>query len=133
MGERGIECGGAAVSDWPDEMPGLDVAKALRQLGGKKPLYCRLLSMFLEGHTSDHERLAAAYSAEDWAAMHEISHALKGVSGNLAATELYDTCLAIEEKLKKNDHDLDAEVSRLAECMPTTLSSMSHIITLPQA
>ncbi len=38
------------MSDWPSELPGLNINLALSQLGGKKSLYLRLLAMFKDSH-----------------------------------------------------------------------------------
>lgn len=84
------------MSDWPNTLPGLNLEKALSQLGGKKTLYIRLLGMFNDGHTNDANRIVEAAAQQDWQAVHEINHALKGVSGNLAAMDLYDLCVSID-------------------------------------
>lgn len=119
------------MADWPDSLPGLDLNKALSQLGGKKTLYVRLLGMFNDNHTEDVNKLLAAAEAEEWEQVHEINHALKGVTGNLAALGIYDLCVAIDAKLKDGNHDLDPELSSLPDAMVTLLSSIDEALTLP--
>ena len=119
------------MSDWPDELPGLNLAKALGQLGGKKTLYIRLLGMFNDGHTNDANRIVEAAQQQDWQAVNEINHALKGVSGNLAALDLYDLCVSIDKKLKADNHEIEDELSALPKAMEDTLSGIAQALELP--
>jgi HPt (histidine-containing phosphotransfer) domain-containing protein len=119
------------VSDLPSSLPGLDLTKAMSQLGGKKTLFIRLLGMFEGAHTEDVNKLKAAYDAQDWTAVHEINHALKGVTGNLAANELYAFSVAIDAKVKEDNHDLDAEINGMITAMATLLDSITQAKELP--
>lgn len=119
------------VSDWPNSLPGLDLTKALTQLGGKKTLFVRLLGMFEASHTEDVNKLKAAFDAQDWTAVHEINHALKGVTGNLAANDLYDLCVKIDAKVKEENHDIEPEVNGMIEAMGVLLNSITEAKELP--
>lgn len=119
------------MSDWPDTLPGLDLNKALNQLGGKKTLYLRLLGMFNDGHTDDVNRLIAAADAQDWVQVHEINHALKGVTGNIAASELYQLSCNLDIKVKSDNHELQAELSAMPAAMDTLLASIEIAKQLP--
>lgn len=66
------------MSGWPETLPGLNIKQALSQLGGKKALYVRLLGMFEGSHAEDGNRIIEAAKQEDWDAVHDINHALKG-------------------------------------------------------
>jgi HPt (histidine-containing phosphotransfer) domain-containing protein len=119
------------VADWPISLPGLDLTTALSQLGGKKTLFVRLLGMFEAAHTEDVNKLKAAYDAQDWTAVHEINHALKGVSGNLAANELYRLTIEIDKKVKEDSHDIGTEIEQMVAAMETLLVSICEAKTLP--
>ena len=119
------------MSDWPSSLPGLDLTKAMAQLGGKKTLFVRLLGMFEGAYTEDVNKLKAAYESQDWTAVHEINHALKGVTGNLAANELYDYCVSVDAKVKEDNHDLDTEISGMVSAMETLLESIEQAKSLP--
>lgn len=119
------------MSDWPNSLPGLDLTKALTQLGGKKTLFVRLLGMFEAGHTEDVNKLKAAFDAQDWTAVHEINHALKGVTGNLAANDLYDFCVKIDAKVKEDDHDIGSEINGMIDAMGILLNSITEAKELP--
>ncbi len=119
------------MTEWPSELPGLDIKTALSQLGGKKKLYLRLLAMFEDSHLQDIDRLLAAASEQDWKAVYEINHALKGVTGNLAANELYQLCIDIDGKLKDEQHDIESLLSALPVAMTTLLASITQATQLP--
>ncbi len=119
------------MSDWPDALPGLNIKQALVQLGGKKTLYVRLLGMFEANHSEDVARLIEAANSKDWTAVHDINHALKGVSGNLAADELAQLCTAIDHKIKQDNHDIQAELDQMPAAMATLLASTKEAQQLP--
>lgn len=119
------------MSDWPDELPGLDIKQALSQLGGKKGLYLRLLGMFQGSHAGDVDRLVSVANEQDWTAVHEVNHALKGVTGNLAASELYNLCVSIDKKMKSDDHNIQPELDAMPPAMVTLLGSIEEALKLP--
>lgn len=119
------------MSDWPESLPGLNLSKALSQLGGKKTLYVRLLGMFNDVHTGDVDKLLAAAQNENWTEVYEINHALKGVAGNLAANEIYELCVSLDAKLKNENHALSAELEALPAAMETLLASIGDAMKLP--
>lgn len=120
------------MSDWPEQLPGLNIKQALSQLGGKKKLYLRLLGMFKDAHTGDVDKLVAVAETGDWTTVHEVNHALKGVTGNLAASELYDLCVAIDGKVKSEDHDIASELAAMPVAMETLKSSIEQALLLPE-
>jgi len=119
------------VSDWPETLPGLNIKQALSQLGGKKTLFVRLLGMFESTHYGDTDKIIEAAQQEDWDAVHDLNHALKGVSGNLAADELFGLCTAIDHKVKDGNHDIQAELAALPQAMTTLLQSAKEAQQLP--
>lgn len=119
------------MSDWPSQLPGLDINQALTQLGGKKNLYLRLMGMFMDGHAQDAERIRAAANDQDWTSVYEINHALKGVTGNIAATDLYQLCVALDAKLKQENHDVAEELDQMPAAMAQLLESVETVKNLP--
>lgn len=67
---------------------GIDAADALERFMGSEALLVRFLGRFLEDASLD--ALRAAVSAGDWDKALTASHTLKGMSGNLSMTALYD-------------------------------------------
>ena len=119
------------MADWPETLPGLNIKKALSQLGGKKSLLLRLLAMFTDNHSEDVNRLLAAAGNKDNKAIFEINHALKGVTANLAADELYQLCIDVDTKLKHEQNDIDSELAAMPQAMTTLLNSIKDAGQLP--
>lgn len=67
---------------------GMDTADALGRVMGSTALLGRLLGMFLTDGSLD--ALEAAAAADDAEAALAAAHALKGVSGNLSMTRIFD-------------------------------------------
>lgn len=70
------------------EAAGMDVADALARMMGSEALLERLLGKFAADDGC--ARLVAAAEKDDAEAALEAAHALKGVSGNLSMTRLYE-------------------------------------------
>ena len=119
------------MTDWPDRLPGLNIKMALTQLGGKKNLLLRLLSMFSENHSQDVNNLLNAAKNQDQKAVHEINHALKGVTANLAADELSQLCIDLDVKLKSEQPDISQELNAMPVAMDTLLASIKDAVQLP--
>ncbi|MBM6683549.1 MULTISPECIES: Hpt domain-containing protein [Collinsella] len=80
---------------------GLDTADALDRMMGSEALLGRLLGTFLKEDTM--EKLEAAAAADDPVAGLEAAHALKGVSGNLSMTRLYELTSRQCELIRADD------------------------------
>ncbi len=119
------------MTDWPNELPGLDIKLALSQLGGKKNLYLRLLGMFCDTHHQDVDTIVATAQAQDWTKLNEVNHALKGVTGNLAANELYQLCINMDVKLKQDNYDVSNEIQAMPVAMSTLQDSIKIALQLP--
>lgn len=66
----------------------MNIDDALSRLMGSVKLYRKLLDKFLQ--STDFESLRQSISAGDNVRCDEISHAIKGVAGNLSLTALYE-------------------------------------------
>ena len=104
----------------PETIPGIDIAAALRRLGGNKPLLKRLLINFHADHAGDGERLRVALLKQNLAAAERIAHTLKGLAGSLEAARLKEAASYIERALAERRVDdaasrVDELTSALAE------------------
>ena len=71
-----------------EAIDGLDACAALARMGGRVAFYRRVLGIFVDSHGADARRLRDAIASEDWSAVGEIAHALKGAAGNIGAVEV---------------------------------------------
>ncbi|WP_425466419.1 response regulator [Pseudorhodoferax soli] len=81
-------------------VPGLDVAKGLRRVLGKRSLYLTLLGKFVEGQRDAVAAVRQALAAGDRATAERQAHTLKGVAGNIGALQLQGLAGDLEEGLR---------------------------------
>ncbi len=93
---------------------GVDTESAIARMNGNANLYTRMLGKFLnmmEGMT-----IPMDFAESDCEKMAEIAHAVKGTSGNLSITPMYEAYSEITELLRKNKAQEAKEV--LAKVLP---------------
>jgi HPt (histidine-containing phosphotransfer) domain-containing protein len=86
--------------DLPESLPGFDLAAGLARLMGNKRLYRKLLLDFGASYGATAGEIRAALTAKDFERAHSLIHNLKGVAGNLAATDLQASAVAMEKLVK---------------------------------
>jgi len=95
-----------AEADWLTRLatiPDLDLDTGLRRVNGKLPSYQRILALFAEGHGDDVQQLATLIGQNDLVAAERITHALRGVAGNVGALPIYGLASALDAALKQGD------------------------------
>jgi HPt (histidine-containing phosphotransfer) domain-containing protein len=86
----------------PESLPGFDLVAGLERLRGNKRLYRKLLADFGTKYTETAHEIRQALDAKDFVQAHSLVHNLKGLAGNLEATDLQAASVAME-KLVKGD------------------------------
>jgi CheY-like chemotaxis protein len=84
----------------PDSLPGFDLGSGLKRLRGNKRLYRKLLLDFGAKYTGVVAEIGEALEAKDLNHAHSLVHNLKGLAGNLAATELLSAAIEMEKLVK---------------------------------
>jgi PAS domain S-box-containing protein len=125
----------AAVEALPDQLPAalvalrhFDATEGVRRIGGRPESYCRQLRRFREhyaGAAAELQRLLADQGARR---AEEYCHALKGVTGNLGATALYERLTAIDETLKLGARPAAAEFADFAELLAEALGEIDGVL-----
>ncbi|MGD9181437.1 MAG: response regulator, partial [Desulfobacterales bacterium] len=72
----------------PESLPGFDLSDGLKRLQGNKRLYRKLLLNFATDYGETANDIRSALDAKDFERAHSLVHNLKGLAGNLAATDL---------------------------------------------
>ncbi|GGF72437.1 Hpt domain-containing protein [Alteromonas lipolytica] len=78
----------------------IDFDFGLRQLNGNRSLLYRLLRKFAAEYRTLDARLQVMMAEKDIANAENLVHTLKGVSGNLGCTAVYQTSRLVNEELK---------------------------------
>ena len=95
-----VERKAVATGDLPASLAGMDVGKALRQVGGNAAFLKKLLEDFHRGHARDVDLLREKLDAGDRDAATRLAHTLKGLGGTFAAARLEATAARVELLLK---------------------------------
>ncbi|MBT8369127.1 MAG: response regulator, partial [Deltaproteobacteria bacterium] len=87
----------------PGTLAGFDLEAGLTRLQGNRRLYRKLLLDFGAKYSGVAGEIREALEAIDLKQAHILVHNLKGVAGNLAATNLLASAIEMEELLKNDD------------------------------
>ncbi|MGD8889136.1 MAG: response regulator [Desulfobacterales bacterium] len=96
----------------PESLTGFDLKDGLERLRGNKRLYRKLLLDFGANYGGVGGEIREALAAKDFKQAHSLVHNLKGLAGNLAATELLSAAIEME-KLVKGDQKKAPAVKQL--------------------
>ena len=114
----------------PESLPGFDLAAGLSRLMGNKRLYRKLLVDFGTKYTETASEIREALATNDFDQAHSLVHNLKGLAGNLEATNLQAAAVEME-KLVKGDQkktpskkQLDQKFMELEKAMNQALEAV---------
>jgi signal transduction histidine kinase/DNA-binding response OmpR family regulator/ABC-type phosphate/phosphonate transport system substrate-binding protein len=131
-------------SDGLPSIAGLDTAAGLVNANGRLATYRKLLSMFVEHHGGDIDRIRHALGEMQLDEARRLTHSLKGAAGTLGASALNASALALEKAIKAaidsggmNEaiagrlSDLEAEVERMLSGLRGFFSGAEAAISSP--
>ena len=98
----------------PKFLPGFDLQDGLKRLQGNEKLYRKLLVDFGAQYAGTTDEIRQALDAGDFEQAHSLVHNLKGLAGNLAASDLQAAAVAME-KLVKGQSAQTADIKELDE------------------
>jgi signal transduction histidine kinase/CheY-like chemotaxis protein len=94
----------AAGADGLPDIPGLDVARGIRQCGGRIAFYRKVLLKFQQSIAGTEQSLVQALADAHWEDLHRCAHTVKGVAANIAAVELQAAAHALEQACRPLVH-----------------------------
>jgi CheY-like chemotaxis protein len=125
---------GADKDYFPQTLPGFDLATGLQRLQGNRSLYKKLLLNFCANYAGVAKDIQSALDAGDMDQAHHLVHSLKGVAGNLAATELHTATLEMEKVVKHGENQeivsrdiLNLKLSELQNILNSTLEAVQSL------
>ena len=92
---------------------GVDTIAALNRFAGDSGMYERFLMKFLKDQSF--YNAGCAVKSEDWDDMFRQVHTLKGVTGNLGLSRMYDICTEIVASLRAKNYKEAAELYKNLE------------------
>jgi CheY-like chemotaxis protein len=120
--------------EFPESLPGFDLAAGLNRLGGNRGLYRKLLLNFAGEYSDSVSDIRKALSEKEMDRAHSLIHNLKGVAGNLAATVLHAATTGVEKLVKEAGLDqgipgdkLDAGLATMEDAFHQALASVDTL------
>jgi HPt (histidine-containing phosphotransfer) domain-containing protein len=119
-----------AEDELPEALPGFNLAAGLTRLMGNKKLYRKLLLDFGANYGGAGSDIRAALKNGDFEQAHSLVHNLKGLAGNLEATDLQAAAVAMEKLVKGqtaetvSDQELNQELQDLENALEQALDAV---------
>ncbi|MBW2584039.1 MAG: response regulator, partial [Deltaproteobacteria bacterium] len=117
----------------PESLPGFDLPDGLKRLQGNKRLYRKLLLNFATDYFEAANDIRIAIDSKDFERTHSLVHNLKGLAGNLAATDLQAAAVNLEKLVKGVEkktppaRELNLEFSDLQNALNQALESAQSL------
>jgi HPt (histidine-containing phosphotransfer) domain-containing protein len=117
----------------PESLPGFDLSAGLERLRGNKRLYRKLLLDFGAKYTQVAAEIRETLDAKDLKQAHSLIHNLKGLAGNLAATDLQAASVNLEKLVKGVQKktppakELNLKLSELENALNHSLESVQSL------
>ena len=92
-----------ALSEDLDTLPGINIQAGLDRLIGDTRLYRRLLKKFAENQADTADKIQQALISKDLDTAQRLAHTIKGVSGNISATLVFESAKRLDDALKHKD------------------------------
>jgi len=109
-----------------DALSGLDVAAGLERVGGDAAVYRSILCKFHASQADSLKRIVDAEAAGDRPLAIQLAHALKGVAGNIAATELHAAVETLESQLHAGERLDETVLARASGLLDSLVASLNR-------
>lgn len=114
-------------------IPGIETAELMERVGDDSELFWEILGEFSAAYRDTPAELADALE-RDPAAARQLAHTLKGVLGNLAATELFAACSTLHEAIRNGRPELYPDLlERLSRGIPDLCDAIDAARATPAA
>ncbi len=120
------------ISDKPKELnteslpalPGFKVEQALSRVGGRVSSYLNLLAMFVDNRSDAVSEIRVALEQGDHESAVRTAHTLKGVAGNLGASDLEHLAQRAETALNANERPIEPLLTELEDLLQLTVEQI---------
>ena len=118
------------LAELAERLPGFDVARALRRVGGNVDLYRRLLGSLVHSQADADLRLAQALAQPDLRQAEHIVHTVKGVAANLGALALAEAASHLEAALSQGRFPAELQADFVA-ALHQALAPITTLLAAP--
>ena len=111
-----------------DELEGIDVEDGLKRVGGKKKFYKKILKKFRAGNLEVMAEIREEISRKNLEQAERLVHGIKGASGNIGATELFESTRILDDALKLEKTDgMDQMMARFSSAFQQVMDSIAGL------
>ena len=109
--------------------PGLNVAAGLLRIHNQESTYLNILNTFVNDFIHCADSLQKAFDDQSYSEARHLVHNLKGVSGNIGAERLFESCCVIEKLFKKNAlNQIPEQIEALKTELDDTIAAIQSIL-----
>lgn len=114
------------------EIAGLDQAAGLERTGHNRDLYLRMLRLFCDKEADCPRRIAGALTENDFDTAARLAHSVKGASGSIGMTQVFDAALALESAIRARDgieaalFDFERQLNDVCGALDKALQAVEH-------
>jgi HPt (histidine-containing phosphotransfer) domain-containing protein len=122
-----------AEDELPESLAGFNLAAGLTRLMGNKRLYRKLLLDFGANYGGVADEIREALAAGDFEQAHSLVHNLKGLAGNLEATDLQAATVKMEKLVKGqsektvSEKELEEKIAELENALNRALDAVQTL------
>jgi len=118
--------------DGLEGLDGLDLVDALARLGGNAQLLLKMLLQFRDGQSDILNKITAALEVGDKTLAERLAHTLKGLAGNIGATELQRLAGELEQAIEQDDPArCDLTLPKLGSRLQSLISVLKPLKAIP--
>ncbi len=112
------------MSDYPVNQY-IDTNEGLGRIRGNVAIYSRMLGLFLQSEEFD--KFEAALASGNTGAAADVAHAIKGMSGNLSLTAVFNLSTDLMNQLRGGSYD-EATLAQYREALAETKTQLEELI-----
>ncbi|MBF0102560.1 MAG: response regulator, partial [Desulfobacterales bacterium] len=112
----------------PQQLPGMNIEAALKRMLGNKRLFQQLTKNFVKDYATVMQKIRDQLQSGDLPTATRIAHTLKGVAGNISATDLFAAAQEVETAFsEKKMDDCEPLLSKLEQKLHQVLESITSL------
>ncbi len=117
----------AADQSLPETLPGIDMVAGLYRVAGNRTLYKNLLCKLYENYHNADEQLRELLEKQERPNAQILAHSIKGVAGNVGATDLQAAAAAVEAPLKEGRDIEEAVLADFSTVLAGLMQSLAPV------
>ncbi|MFC1726493.1 response regulator [candidate division KSB1 bacterium] len=118
----------APGEEFPEEIPGIDISTALNRVAGNKSLLKKLILSFRTSNLDTINKINEYLQKDDFETAQRLAHTVKGVSGNIAAMDVFEKAATLETAIKgKNTNEFEHLIKELDEALIDIFQSIEKL------